>query len=110
MAKHGGEKSKFGLSASQAIDMVDLLKQAGKLDSLQLLHFHMGSQIANIRDIQRGMSEASRYFAELHQLGAPISVDVGGGLGVDYEGLRSRSDCSINYSLQEYANTLSVAC
>ena len=103
----GGEKSKFGLSASQAIDMVELLKQAGKLDSLQLLHFHMGSQIANIRDIQRGMSEASRYFAELHQLGAPISVvDVGGGLGVDYEGSRSRNDCSINYSLQEYANTI----
>jgi len=67
----------------------------------------MGSQIANIQDIQRGMREASRYFAELHQLGADIRVvDVGGGLGVDYEGSRSRNDCSINYSVQEYANTI----
>lgn len=103
----GGEKSKFGLSAAQALHMVEQLKAANKLDCLQLLHFHMGSQIANIQDIQRGMREASRYFAELHRLGAPIRVvDVGGGLGVDYEGSRSRSDCSINYSLQEYANTI----
>lgn len=103
----GGEKSKFGLSAAQALHMLDTLKQAGKLDCLQLLHFHMGSQIANIQDIQRGMREASRYFAELHQLGANIRVvDVGGGLGVDYEGSRSRSECSINYTLQEYANTV----
>jgi arginine decarboxylase len=103
----GGEKSKFGLSAAQALHMVETLQQAGKLDCLQLLHFHMGSQIANIQDIQRGMREASRYFAELHSLGANIRVvDVGGGLGVDYEGSRSRNDCSINYSLQEYANTI----
>lgn len=103
----GGEKSKFGLSAAQALHMLDTLKQMGKLDCLQLLHFHMGSQIANIQDIQRGMREASRYFAELHQLGANIRVvDVGGGLGVDYEGSRSRSECSINYTLQEYANTV----
>ncbi len=103
----GGEKSKFGLSAAQALHMLERLQEAGKLDCLQLLHFHMGSQIANIQDIQRGMREASRYFAELHQLGAAIKVvDVGGGLGVDYEGSRSRSDCSINYSLQEYANTI----
>lgn len=101
----GGEKSKFGLSAAQALHMLETLQQAGKLDCLQLLHFHMGSQIANIQDIQRGMREASRYFAELHQLGANIRVvDVGGGLGVDYEGSRSRNDCSINYTLQEYAN------
>ena len=103
----GGEKSKFGLSAAQALTMLATLKQANKLECLQLLHFHMGSQIANIQDIQRGMREASRYFAELHQLGANIQViDVGGGLGVDYEGSRSRSECSINYTLQEYANTV----
>lgn len=103
----GGEKSKFGLSAAQALHMVEQLQQEGKLDCLQLLHFHMGSQIANIQDIQRGMHEASRYFAELHRLGANIRVvDVGGGLGVDYDGTRSRNDCSINYSLQEYANTI----
>ncbi|MFN3785545.1 MAG: biosynthetic arginine decarboxylase [Thiothrix sp.] len=103
----GGEKSKFGLTAAQALHMVQHLQAAAKLDCLQLLHFHMGSQIANIQDIQRGMREASRYFAELHRLGAKIRVvDVGGGLGVDYEGSRSRNDCSINYSLQEYANTI----
>lgn len=103
----GGEKSKFGLSAAQALHLIEQLQQYGKLDCLELLHFHMGSQIANIRDIQRGMREASRYFAELHRLGANIRVvDVGGGLGVDYDGSRSRNDCSINYSLQEYANTI----
>ncbi|QQZ29737.1 biosynthetic arginine decarboxylase [Thiothrix subterranea] len=103
----GGEKSKFGLSAAQALHMIEQLQAAGKLDCLQLLHFHMGSQIANIQDIQRGMREASRYFAELHRLGANIRVvDVGGGLGVDYDGSRSRNECSINYSLQEYANTI----
>jgi arginine decarboxylase len=103
----GGEKSKFGLSAAQALHMIEYLQAAGKLDCLQLLHFHMGSQIANIQDIQRGMREASRYFAELHRLGANIRVvDVGGGLGVDYDGSRSRNECSINYSLQEYANTI----
>lgn len=103
----GGEKSKFGLSAAQTLHLLEKLQQLGQLDSLQLLHFHMGSQIANIQDIQRGMREASRYFVELHHLGAPIQVvDVGGGLGVDYEGSRSRSECSINYTLQEYANTV----
>lgn len=103
----GGEKSKFGLSAAQSLQMLEKLKAVDALDSLQLLHFHMGSQIANIQDIQRGMSEAGRYFAELHRLGAAIKViDVGGGLGVDYEGSRSRNDCSINYTMQEYANVV----
>ncbi|MBE03189.1 MAG: biosynthetic arginine decarboxylase, partial [Euryarchaeota archaeon] len=77
---------------------------AGALDSLQLLHFHLGSQIANIRDIQTGLRECARFYTELHRLGAPIrTVDIGGGLGVDYEGTRSRSSCSMNYSLHEYA-------
>jgi arginine decarboxylase len=77
------------------------------LDCMQLLHFHMGSQIANIRDIQAGMGEAGRFYAELRRLGADIQVvDAGGGLGVDYEGSRSRNDCSMNYSLQEYANNI----
>lgn len=103
----GGDKSKFGLTAAQALHALEHLADTDQLHTLQLLHFHMGSQIANIRDIQRGMREASRYFAELHQLGANIKVvDVGGGLGVDYEGSRSRSDCSINYTMQEYANTI----
>ena len=103
----GGEKSKFGLSAAQILHMVARLKACNKLDSLQLLHFHLGSQIANIRDIQRGMREAARNYAELHRLGAKIqTVDVGGGLGVDYEGTRSRSFCSINYDLHEYAHNV----
>lgn len=100
----GGEKSKFGLSASQVLDVIDTLKQAGALDTLQLLHFHLGSQIANIRDIQTGLRECARFYTELRQLGAPIgTVDIGGGLGVDYEGTRSRSSCSMNYSVFEYA-------
>ncbi|WP_286221704.1 biosynthetic arginine decarboxylase [Marinobacter apostichopi] len=100
----GGEKSKFGLSASQVLDVVNTLRQAGALDTLQLLHFHLGSQIANIRDIQTGLRECARFYSELRQLGAPIgTVDIGGGLGVDYEGTRSRSSCSMNYSVHEYA-------
>ena len=100
----GGEKSKFGLSAGQVLDVVERLRAAGALDSLQLLHFHLGSQIANIRDIQTGLRECARFYSELRQLGAPVAtVDIGGGLGVDYEGTRSRSSCSMNYSMREYA-------
>ena len=103
----GGEKSKFGLSADQVLDMIDRLKRADALQHLQLLHFHLGSQIANIQDIQRGMREAARFYTELHRLQVPIAcVDVGGGLGVDYEGTRSRSFCSTNYGVQEYANNI----
>ena len=103
----GGEKSKFGLAASQILAMVEHLRAADSLDCLQLLHFHLGSQIANIRDIQRGLKECGRFYQELLALDAPIKVvDVGGGLGVDYEGTRSRSVCSINYSMEEYANNV----
>ncbi|MDH5230280.1 MAG: biosynthetic arginine decarboxylase [Gammaproteobacteria bacterium] len=101
----GGEKSKFGLNATQALRLIEQLKDANLLEQLQLLHCHIGSQLANIRDIQGGIREATRYFSELSKLGAPIkTLDVGGGLGVDYEGARSRSFCSMNYNLQEYAN------
>ncbi len=103
----GGEKAKFGLSSAQVLRVLEQLRQVGMLDCLRLMHFHMGSQIANIRDIQRGLAEAARYYVQLRSLGAPLShVDVGGGLGVDYEGTQSRSDCSTNYSLQEYANNV----
>lgn len=103
----GGEKSKFGLSAPHVLATVERLREAGLLGSLRMLHFHLGSQIANIRDIQRGMQEAARYFAELRAMGAPIDcMDVGGGLGVDYEGTRSRSACSMNYSIDEYAHNV----
>ncbi len=100
----GGEKSKFGLSAAQVLAMLARLRETGSLAWLQMLHFHLGSQLANIRDIQRGMQECARYYAELHRLGAVIDcVDVGGGLGVDYEGSHSRRACSMNYSLDSYA-------
>jgi arginine decarboxylase len=103
----GGEKSKFGLTASEVLRVVERLRAAGRLDCLAMLHFHMGSQIANIRDVQTAMREAARYYAELRALGAPVAVvNVGGGLGVDYEGTRSRSDCSMNYSVAEYANNI----
>jgi arginine decarboxylase len=103
----GGDKSKFGLSAAQVAAALDTLQANGRLDCLHLLHCHLGSQIANIRDIQRGMLEVARYYAELRRAGAAIEVvDVGGGLGVDYEGTRSRSFCSMNYSLARYAEII----
>ncbi|CAM3595442.1 biosynthetic arginine decarboxylase [Halomonas lysinitropha] len=106
----GGEKSKFGLTASQVLAVVEQLREADALASLQLVHFHLGSQIANIRDIQRGLRECARFYQSLVELGAPVdTVDVGGGLGVDYEGTRSRSFCSANYSMLEYARNVVYA-
>ncbi|WFE73066.1 biosynthetic arginine decarboxylase [Halomonas sp. M1] len=103
----GGEKSKFGLTASQILEVVETLRAQDALASLQLVHFHLGSQIANIRDIQRGLRECARFYQNLITLGAPIdTVDVGGGLGIDYEGTRSRSYCSANYSMREYARNV----
>jgi arginine decarboxylase len=103
----GGEKSKFGLHANEVLQLVDRLKQADLLDCLQLMHFHMGSQIANIHDIKVALKEAGQFYAELHRLGATIKiVDAGGGLGVDYDGSRSRRESSINYSLEEYAQNI----
>lgn len=103
----GGESSKFGLAAAQVLKLVAILKEHGKLEWLQLLHFHLGSQMSNIRDITRGVRESSKFFVELSKLGVNIKYfDVGGGLGVDYEGTRSQTDCSVNYSLKEYANNI----
>lgn len=103
----GGEKSKFGLAAAQVLQLIDTLRSEGRLESLQLLHFHLGSQMSNIRDIATGAREAARFYVELHKLGVKIECfDVGGGLGVDYEGTRSQSDCSVNYGLNEYANNV----
>lgn len=103
----GGEKSKFGLSAAQLLNVVEQLRDSNMLDSLKLLHCHMGSQLANIRDIQQGLRECARFYSELHKLGIKIdTVDVGGGLGIDYEGTHSRRFCSMNYSLQEYAHNI----
>ena len=103
----GGEKSKFGLHAHEAIQLIERLKQTDLLDSLKLLHFHMGSQIANIHDIKIALKEAGQFYVELHRLGAHIKIiDAGGGLGVDYDGSRSRRESSINYSLEEYAQNI----
>ncbi|WP_266184143.1 biosynthetic arginine decarboxylase [Dyella humicola] len=103
----GGDKGKFGLSPSQVLTLVERLDQAGLKHTLKLQHFHMGSQISNVRDIASGMREATRYFVELKRMGVPLEiVDVGGGLGVDYEGSRSRSHNSINYSIEQYAATI----
>ena len=111
----GGDKAKFGLSPRQVLDLWKQLRDAGMSDCLGLLHFHMGSQISNVRDIANGMREATRYFVELSRLGANVRyMDVGGGLGIDYEGTRSRSYYSINYGVQQYAlnivQPLSEAC
>src|SRR5512132_493968 len=104
-AKSGGEKSKFGLSTAQLVRLVDKLKVLGRLDILKLIHFHLGSQITDIRYIKAGLQEVSRYYAELCALGVEIThVDVGGGLGVDYDGSGSTSQASVNYTLQEYAD------
>lgn len=100
----GGEKSKFGLSASQVLELVRRLRECDHLNWLTLLHSHIGSQIPHLRHIRRGVGEVARYYAELRRLGVPIRiVDVGGGLGVDYEGTGSRHFCSMNYSIEGYA-------
>lgn len=103
----GGEKSKFGLHPSEILHLLQQLQELAWLDCLQLMHFHMGSQIANIHDIKLALKEAAQFFVQLHQAGAPIGViDVGGGLGVDYDGSGSRRDCSMNYGLEEYAHNI----
>lgn len=106
----GGVKSKFGLNAKQVLELIAQLKAHDMLDCLQLMHCHLGSQIANIHDIRHCMQEVSRYYVELRQLNAPIdTIDVGGGLSVDYEGTHSNHGCSMNYSLREYATHILLA-
>lgn len=106
----GGVKSKFGLTAKQVLELINQLKANDMLECLQLMHCHLGSQIANIQDIRHCMQEVSRYYVALRQLNAPIdTVDVGGGLSVDYEGTHSEQGCSMNYSLHEYASNILLA-
>jgi arginine decarboxylase len=103
----GGERAKFGLSAHQLLALIESLKSSGKADWLKLLHFHMGSQISNLRDIAKGTEEAARFFVAMAREGLSVeALDIGGGLGVDYEGGGSRSYCSMNYSLKQYAQTI----
>jgi arginine decarboxylase len=106
-ADTGGEKSKFGLSAAQLLSVVERFSKAGLDQGIRLLHFHMGSQIANIADYRKGFREAIRYYGELRSLGLPVDhIDVGGGLGVDYDGTHSRNASSINYDMDDYAATV----
>ena len=106
----GGEKSKFGLTAGELVRVVERLREAGMLDCLELLHFHIGSQITAIRAIKDALKEATRIYAELNDLGAGLKfIDVGGGLAVDYDGSSTNFHSSANYSLQEYANDVVFA-
>ncbi len=101
----GGERSKFGLFISEVLDAVEFLRAQGMTDCLRLLHVHLGSQISNIQNIKAGLTELSRVYVELQRAGADLRyIDVGGGLGVDYDGSNSNAESSINYTLQEYAN------
>ena len=99
-----GDRSKFGLTSGEIVAAVERLRAEGMLDCLQLLHFHIGSQITAIRAIKDALREASRIFVELHGLGANMRyIDCGGGLGVDYDGSQTNFHSSVNYTLQEYA-------
>ena len=106
-AQSGGEKSKFGLTSAQLMQVIERLKAESMEGVIKLIHFHLGSQITDIRFIKRGLQEVSRFYVELRRLGLDIQyVDVGGGLGVDYDGSQSTSQASMNYSAQEYANDI----
>lgn len=104
----GGDFSKFGLSAAEMVEAVGKLKSWGQVETLKLLHFHLGSQISAIKSIKNALREAGRLFVELYKLGASglSYCDVGGGLGVDYDGSQTNFASSMNYSVQEYANDI----
>ncbi|MCE3267980.1 MAG: arginine decarboxylase [Burkholderiales bacterium] len=106
-AHSGGEKSKFGLSTTQVLELIKLLRKNDMQESLHLIHCHQGSQIANVKDIEHYINELAQVYIGLCKLGINIKIiDVGGGLAVDYEGSRTRSFNSTNYSLSEYAETI----
>ena len=101
----GGYRSKFGLTVTEALQALEQMKAAGMDDCLELLHFHLGSQITNIRQIKGAVNEAARIYVELKRLGAGLKfLDVGGGLGIDYDGSQTDFESSVNYTLQEYSN------
>jgi arginine decarboxylase len=100
-----GYRSKFGLTLSEVLEVFEYLKQRDMADALQLVHFHLGSQITNIRNVKGALTEAARLYAELARIGASVRyLDVGGGLGIDYDGSQTDFESSVNYTLQEYAN------
>ena len=102
----GGDASKFGLTSSELLEALDFLKEKKMEDCLKLIHFHIGSQVTKIRHIQTALVESSQFYVQLHRLGFNVEfVDIGGGLGVDYDGTRSgTNEGSVNYSIQEYVN------
>ncbi len=102
----GGDASKFGLTSSELLEALDFLESKGMKGCLKLIHFHIGSQVTKIRRIKTALREASQFYAQLHSMGFNVEfVDIGGGLGVDYDGTRSsNSEGSVNYSIQEYVN------
>ena len=103
-ATSGGENAKFGLSTSDLVAASNFLKSEGMADALRLVHFHVGSQVPDIGVIKRAVREGARFYAKLSKMGHPMQfLDVGGGLGVDYDGSRTAFDSSMNYTLQEYA-------
>lgn len=102
----GGDQSKFGLNSSELLEALDLLNRRELMDCLKLIHFHIGSQVTKIRHIKNALREAMQFYVQLSHMGCDIDfVDIGGGLGVDYDGTRSStSGSSMNYTIQEYAN------
>lgn len=103
-AESTGENAKFGLTASEIMVAVDKLRRARMTDALRLVHFHIGSQVPNIATIKKAVVEAARYYCELSKMGFPMGLlDVGGGLGIDYDGSRSAFESSMNYSMEVYA-------
>jgi arginine decarboxylase len=100
-----GYRSKFGLTLTEVLEAVEFLKRRDLADCLQLVHFHLGSQITNIRSIKNALNEAARVYTELYRVGAGVRyLDVGGGLGIDYDGSQTDFESSVNYTLQEYTN------
>ena len=103
-ARSSGEEAKFGLTSPEIVDASESLKEEGLADCLELIHFHIGSQVPNIQTIKRATVEATRYYCELAAMGFTMKyLDVGGGLGVDYDGSMSNFESSMNYTLKEYA-------
>ncbi len=101
----GGDQSKFGLNSSELLDAIEFALAEGMAPCIKLIHFHLGSQITNIRKIKSGLREVAQFYIQLQQMGLGVEfVDVGGGLGVDYDGTRSAGANSVNYTIQEYAN------
>ena len=103
--KSGGEAAKFGLTTTEILDVIHQLQEAGRAEMLKLLHFHIGSQLTDIKRIKNAMKEAARTYAKIHQMGIPIEyLDVGGGMAVDYDGSRTSFESSANYNAREFAN------